>query len=516
MIVAMTVILTCVVISLPFGISQDAEGKEYDFRVSREDVEVLMKEDGNARIRYHLEFRNYGGGFDIVDIGLPNRHYDLSSARSIVKVSNDGEDYHQWDASKIKRSEYIDIGVEVHVNAGSYDYIEVEFEILQEWMIYENPENTSQVSMEFRPTWFDGYYQRGDTDWLSITYVLPTTVNNLEEIYVGRDWDDSWVEGDRQHIRWNFTDKSPGEISRGACDVEVAFSKEHVDHWYKETFWSRMMDWFYLNTEVVVMLITIIITCVIIGLIFYVMMRRKRDYFRPSIAPPGAGPRHGLTAPEAAMVLELPLNKVVAMILYGMKKKGSIDVIEGNKPLFVKKDETRLTHDYEKVVYKCIKEDQKMDKKKLREAVEEMIKSVEKKMKGFSQRKTKQYYKSIIEGAWNQVKVCQKGDELEKVLKENDEWLPAVDDFDKRARVHIYPVYIPSSHHVGSTGGTSGLGGFAKSYVSGVRSLSSDVVGSTRSFTSSVVSTLHPSSSGGGGGGGCACACACACAGGGR
>ena len=60
--------------------------------------------------------------------------------------------------------------------------------------------------------------------------------------------------------------------------------------------------------------------------------RRKMQYLPPELAVEGTGVKRGLTAVEAAILLEAPLNKVMTMILFGLLKKGIITV-ESEKPL---------------------------------------------------------------------------------------------------------------------------------------------------------------------------------------
>ena len=50
--------------------------------------------------------------------------------------------------------------------------------------------------------------------------------------------------------------------------------------------------------------------------------RRKMEYLPPALAVEGTGVKRGLTAVEAAILLEAPLNKVMTMILFGLVKKG--------------------------------------------------------------------------------------------------------------------------------------------------------------------------------------------------
>jgi hypothetical protein len=180
------------------------------------------------------------------------------------------------------------------------------------------------------------------------------------------------------------------------------------------------------------------------------------------------------------------------------------------------------------------------------------VREVSEKMKGFSRRETVDYYKSIMEKAWQQVEQADTPEVKSQLMDENLEWTMLDRNYENRTRnTFTGPVFVPmwwghydpSWHAAAATsGGISvpsvgrGSGGalpgaaFAASIVNGTQTFSSRVVGNVSDFTSKVTSKTNPpppppppSSRGGyrGGSGGCACACACAgcacaCAGGGR
>jgi hypothetical protein len=180
-----------------------------------------------------------------------------------------------------------------------------------------------------------------------------------------------------------------------------------------------------------------------------------------------------------------------------------------------------------------------------------LIRSVGDKMKGFSRRETMDYYKNIMERAWQQVEAADTPEVKSQKFDEALEWTMLDKDFDDRTRrTFTGPIYAPMwwgrydptwGHTGGSggglaspsipsaSGGRSGLPGsaFAASMVSGMQNFSSGVMGNLNTFTSGVTKVTNPppppsrSSGGSHSGGGCACACACAgcacaCAGGGR
>ena len=180
-----------------------------------------------------------------------------------------------------------------------------------------------------------------------------------------------------------------------------------------------------------------------------------------------------------------------------------------------------------------------------------LVRSVSEKMRGFSRRETMDFYKAIMEKAWQQIEAADTPEVKSQKFDEALEWTMLDKDYDDRTRrVFHGPVYVPmwwgrydptySSRPISSgsgiptsmpsqPSGRSALPGadFAAQMVTGVQTFSQKVVGNVNTFTEKVTGATNPppkptaSGSGGGGGRSCACACACAgctcaCAGGGR
>ena len=55
--------------------------------------------------------------------------------------------------------------------------------------------------------------------------------------------------------------------------------------------------------------------------------KRKLKYLPPKIPIEGHGIKRGLTAVEAAVLMEQPLDKVMTMILFGVVKKNAATVV---------------------------------------------------------------------------------------------------------------------------------------------------------------------------------------------
>ena len=97
---AVALSLAAVTLAVLFGA---ALAQDYSFQVNSNLVSVYVQEDSSLDIVYDITFTNDPGAhiIDIVDIGLPNDYYDLSSARATI----DGN-----PVSGIYKSEWLDTG----------------------------------------------------------------------------------------------------------------------------------------------------------------------------------------------------------------------------------------------------------------------------------------------------------------------------------------------------------------------------------------------------------------------
>jgi len=280
----------------------------------------------------------------------------------------------------------------------------------------------------------------------------------------------------------------------------------------------------------------------VVGLPYFLRRRRLRRYLPPAIGIEGAGPKRGLAAPEAAVILELPPDKVLMMILFGVIKKGAARV-EKHDPLTLEKlePEPKQLRPYERKFLVAINKNGRLSQAKLKSMFVSLVRAANRRLKGFSRRESRDYYKGIVEQAWQQVEGAATP-EVGELFAEKAEWLAMDDDFGDRTShtfgdrdVIVLPGWWASGWgHYRSAPSPTPSGTFtipganwAADFTQSVGHFSSTVVDSVSSFTSAVTHVTNPppvsSTSGGSssGGGGCACACACAgcacaCAGGGR
>ena len=496
----------------------------YDFEVVREEALVTVRDGGSIDIDYTFEFINYGD-LDGVDVGLPNRHYDADTAWAYVEV-----DGRRYEPREIRKSPYVSVGLAVEFTtecrkaAESGDpRVTVRFHVNNPQMVYENELKEGTAGVRFRPTWFGSDYQRGPTDTLVVRIMGPKGHNDPNTTYYIEEMapHSAYVttEG-RLMASWEFHGVEPADQRVGDYDVGMAFPKSAVDTIQQTSGTDRLGDILYSIGHACWVAWPIILFAIFFGLFFVGLgiqdRARRRSYFDPDLTVQGAGPRRDLTAVEAAVVMELPFDRVAAMVLFGMQRKGLVEVDYGADPITIKKVEEVGDHLYETRFLSAVRSEGQISRKFLRAAMIKLVEETQAKMEGFGLEATRTYYSAICAKAWTQVTATGSEKAFKDLLDEKNEWLLLDEDYDDR----MSGLYVHTGSLSGAdVGGRIDVRGIAGDYVGRLRNASSRMVDDIKTLTKDVTEVTNPPPAGGGGGfggGGCACACACACAGGGR
>ncbi len=119
----------------------------YYFSVPSNHSDVFINQDGSITISYAITFANDSGAspIDVVDIGLPNDNYDLSTAKAWIGSQ---------PITEIYKSTYIDTGVEVRLGAlsiapGKTDTLY--FQITNPHMVYTDDEKRTTPRWSSHP-----------------------------------------------------------------------------------------------------------------------------------------------------------------------------------------------------------------------------------------------------------------------------------------------------------------------------------------------------------------------------
>lgn len=495
-------------------------------------MNVYIEPSGSISIYYKLTFycNPSGDPIDIVDIGLPNKSYNLSSAEANLDGAR---------LTRIARSEYVDPGIEVHLGEhriGPGRSGSLEFQVECGRVLFQDTEDDSYASFRFSPTWFASQFARGKTD-LRVSFHFPPGVGPDETKWHRKKFD-SHSRDDEDRIVFTWADASASPSAQYVYGV--SFPKAYVASGSITKTAARQRDWgrtIERSMPVLFGLFSVLLTFGIMAAAVFSQKRRLMQYLPPTLSIEGVGIKRGLTAVEAAVLLEKPLDKVCTMVLFGLLKKGRLKVAKA-KPLRLEVAESDAAglHDYESGFLAAVDKKGRISESKLRKMIISLIKSTNQKMKGFSRRETRDYYRSIIDKAWKQVSASEASEVASDVFGRELEWLLMDPSYDTKmtevlgGRTIVVPGWYPVSRGVAPSGSpriaVPSLPGsdFANSVVKSVEGFAQGLVSKVESFTAGITKSTNPPKTGswsGSGGSGCACACACAgcacaCAGGGR
>lgn len=548
-----------------------AYAQDYRFEVQSTQVNFFISSDGLAYIEYFFNFNNDPSGhpIDFVDVGMPNTNYSLSDIQADVNGT---------PIDDIESSPYVTNGFALGLGAnaiqpGQSGTVHVVAGPVSGMLYFGSQEEAEEyASFQFSPSYYDSQYVTGSTD-MTVTLILPPGIAAEEPRYFtpnrwpGADEPESGYTAEGNvYYRWQSADaNSYTQYEFGAAFPARLVPENTITRPPSalEGFIAAVGDFFTDGGGCICGFISLFF--LLTGFSIYRGVvgakKRKLKYLPPKISIEGHGIKRGLTAVEAAILMENPMDKILTMILFATVKKGAATVLDRDPlKLQIADPLPEGLRSYELDFLEAFKENNaKTRRKMLQDLMIKLVREVSQKMKGFSRKETLAYYKTIMEEAWKQVESAETPEvKMEKYDKYMD-WTMLDRDFDERTdrTFRTGPVYIPmwwgrydptfrpAAASAGSGGKTapsssSGSGGgfsipslpgsaFAASVINGAQSFSAGVIGDVTSFTSAVTNKTNPipkttsssSSFGGRSGGGCACACACAgcacaCAGGGR
>ena len=587
-----------------------AAAQEWSFAVPKMLLEVTPNPDASVTLEYTIEFYCNEGAhvIDVVDMGLPASDYDISN----MSASLNGT-----PLTGITRSTYIPIGVEVPI----FPPIEpgqtgtLHFEATMPDRVYQDTTNKELASLRINPTWWEGQYVTGTTV-LGIVVYLPDAVDLEQVVYqLNKPFDRKMQLEGKKAVAWVMQDVRMDGINKH--QVGLSYPRDWMERVVTQTAWDLAWKWWTESGGVrfwvgLLMLIAFGIwyfrltggtgTCLFIPLViilpivwaaspelealgipilvlFFIFGERliaksKRSYLPPIESVPGGEIKRGLTAPEAAVLLERPLGDVLALVIFGMMRKSLVTVTRDD-PLTVELPElyqvTRgerrkraaksgsVIRGYEQPFLDAIMEKPgtPVPELNLSKEMKALVTNVVERMEGFDLDRTKEYYESIVLKAWREAKVIGDVEKRDEYVDNNIGWLMLDTGYPRHFHTwhnsgyHYAPRWAGPSVAGPSVSGPSGPTGGGRTSIGDV---AASFAGWSENIAGRMASTMDPvsvglkdggvmnlggvdkvgmnfldamakssgsSGGGGGGGGGCACACAgcacaCACAGGGR
>ena len=245
-------------------------------------------------------------------------------------------------------------------------------------MVYQDTTRRDYASLRITPTWFGEQYVRGTTH-LQIAIQLPKSVQPDEVLHQGLNFTQKAATQQGALVGWDF----PAVRLTGPHQVAVSFPKRDLQRVVVDdqprpaaemVSASRRRPGSRLGVVFLVLfalpvlplqrrhgllglchsvdrgavccsvvspglhLLSLPAVVVLIGLNEWLLGRRKSHYMPPIAQVEGGGIKRGLTAPEAAVLLELPVAKALSLVIFGMLKKGILRQAQAD-PLTVEVDE---------------------------------------------------------------------------------------------------------------------------------------------------------------------------------
>lgn len=578
-----------------------AYSQDYLFQVPHLEMTVLILTDGSAAIGYDMDFRNEPGAhpIDIVDVGFPNETVDRTTAYL------NGQDVYNMRTSEYVKPGY-EVSLPSPIEPG--DSGRFEFYMLAHDMVYQDVTRSDYASFQITPTWFGSKYVRGVTGITVRVFLPPGvkpeealsqdiefSAKETLPWPAGTKWETALQETPGANLKEYVTVVTFNEQRplTGPFLCGVSFPSRVMAHVIPMSRFGLLWKW-YESLPSVIHFIILALSGVLflvgfyrftggtgfgclarVGVVFLFLFFSGLKVFAPQIGlygPPffaipgllmlllsrfskpryvpalvsveGGGIKRGLTAPEAASLLELPPPKIAAMVLFGMIKKDFLRQVTPDPPAFEEGAATGAMLPYEKKAADIIKASPGMTAASLDlgPVVKEVMASLVAKMKGYNVEQTREYYRQIVSRAWEEVKESGMDDiQWQKKVEDKVDWMMLDPTFNTRF-VPIQTRYSATSASVGRSSSVPTVSGGPAMPGPGFSQVAAGFSGWMENTAGSLVATVAPtrsglvdlssldkameskgggSSRGGGGGGSCACACAgcacaCACAGGGR
>jgi hypothetical protein len=543
-----TYILALVLVLAALTMSHAGSQETYSWQVNYQHVILDIDNKGYVDMQYEIDANIQQGVW--TEVWIPQ-------TKSNMKVNK------VIDGDGVEHSFTIDSG---QIKVGGFnlkpgDHVNLKlYSTLYEFVF--KAREPGYMIVTFTPDWWDMYIK--DTQ---VKYYLPGLVNGSEVFTGSQEYSSIMVEGNRTAVYFESGDLSANQqfetsvsFPDGIMDPSVTMSGTDISATpYPMSAGASLCACMICLSPFLILIIPAI----------YIFGKRK-PYYSPVVGMAGISVNKNLDPVEAATLLRIDPRRILTMIMFGMMKKGNIELMSTD-PIQLEFVSGQDLNYYEKLFADAIIDDQ-LDEDKLLVCFKVLARTVVDKTRPYSRNDTENYYHEKISQAWDQIKAV---DTPELKLQKYDTdmfWLMADEQFKQKTIDYVsnvpgsttvyvpshywwYPYYVgtPYRYHSGrstvttptgstyqpptdvSVGGrapgegqmtTASVESFANSISNSVESLSSGVVGGVESFVgvrneanmpppaiSVPISRPAPGPATFAGRSSCACAhCACACA----
>ena len=378
------------------------------YHLKQEWVKIWIKQDGRIDLFYNISLAlDSGDNITYVTIAQPNSDFTIGEAT---------DQYGNPLDTSYGDSTHVKVVLHTPLTVGQTVWFTVMTNVAH--MIYLDTMNQGNVGMKFIPMW----WTQASMNDLRVLIVLPPNVT-IEQVKTleGVNWNSTQQDDGEWAVFFEKQDLAPDE----QYPVGVSFPKEYVQNYETQaTGLIAFLEQYGPSLFVVLILIIIAVAAV--------LAIRKRAYLMPTISMETLGVRRGLTAVEASYLLDVKPTRIVTEILYSLLQKRAVWVESTTPsiklkvmPPFQNKTGTKETplRYYEIDFLHTLKEDGTLDEERLAQTIMALRDTVEEKLRGYCRRDTIDYYRKVVEKAWEQVEQAGTPDLASKAYDEQLLWL---------------------------------------------------------------------------------------------
>jgi hypothetical protein len=385
-----------------------ANAQNIVYSIDHQYAQIFINQDGTIDLTYNITLTVTSGVIHGFYVGQPKGDFTPGQAEdqygNNLQVSDEssGGDYR------------VDVTLDQPLTAGNSIWFTVTTNVAG--MISNDTQNPGNFGMQFEPEWTDI-----PINDVRVQIVLPpgTTTNDVktaQNFYNGT----SIVEG-RIAVFWQI----PILQANQQYLIGVSFPAKYMPN-YNPTQSSSLGDLAGIVPLVVLPIIAISLIVVIVA------VARKSAYSSPRVSMETLGIKRGLTAVEASYLLDLKPTQIVTEILYSLLQKRAVWAQQTNPSLNLQilppyENKTGDTENplryYEIDFLNSLKDDGTLDEVKLARAIMSLRDTVEQKIQGYSRKDTVDYYKKIVDQAWNQVQQAGTAELTSNAYNEQLLWL---------------------------------------------------------------------------------------------
>ncbi|MBN1246385.1 MAG: hypothetical protein JXC32_01950, partial [Anaerolineae bacterium] len=397
------------------------------------------------------------------------------------------------------------------------------FEAVMPDLVYQDTTNRDLASMRITPTWFDSDLVRGQGA-IRIAIHLPEGVAPEEALYQQEPFTNKALFEDRTVVIWEWENVTATQPYL----VGVSFPQRVMDRVIRQTLIDLINQWLSDNPQatfllgalcvgllallffrwsggtgctvffllagglVVLFVISPILMLpaipILIALVIFneTRLRKKPKTYLPPVAQTeGGGIKRGLTAPEAATLLEMPLSKVLTLVIFGLLEKNIVEAVKDD-PLTVQvrepfrtwddpdnrrsikkrralrrqaaQREGTVIHDYENYFLDELERNpsKAVSKVDFTKAMERLIKATADKMKDFDLSDTQEYYRRVMDRAMEQAESIGEIEAREEYLDKYLPWVMMNESYPTvltHGGYHYWPMWARPARPVTTGGG---------------------------------------------------------------